>query len=211
MLSEEFRTAAQPGSVLTTYAGSMDAYDDNPQYRQANLSVHDGLLDISLTRTTGGAVVFGPPDSVWGRQYGKFEVRFKVEGGSGHGAAFMLWPTSDVWSEGEIDYPEGEFDDQIAVYHHPTPCDLTDGDAVPHCASSDNLGTGASWRDWHTATTEWVPGAVRYYLDGQLIKTVTHDVPTTKHRMTIQVAPVVANPQTGHLLIDSFAISAHTP
>ncbi len=209
VLKEKFSTPAASGNVLETYSRSMVAYHDNAQYRRANLSVHDGKLDIKLKGTTGAAVVFGPPHSVWGQTYGKFRIRFQVTGGSSYGAAFMLWPTSDVWSHGEIDFPEGSFDDQIHVFHHPTPCDLDDVPGTPpHCASFDGLPTGKSWHTTHTATTEWTPGMVRYYLDNKLIKTVTHDVPTTKHRMTVQVAPVSGKKTEGHLFIHSVAIYA---
>ncbi|MBK0296309.1 family 16 glycosylhydrolase [Bacillus sp. S34] len=67
-------------------------------------------------------------------------------------------------------------------------------------SSGSGFGADVSWRDWHTYTTQWVPGKyVKYYLDGKLVMSVTHDVPTTEHRFMFQTG---FWGESGNLLID---------
>jgi hypothetical protein len=195
-LAEDFTTAATSAQFDSTYAKSWCGYDDGTAgiYFKDVVSAHDGQLDFSLDGVKGAAGSFGPPSTCWGKTYGRFSIRFKAVDGINNGTAMMLWPSSNVWGDGEIDYPEGSLNDTFSVFHHPMNCS--------DCSSSDSLNTRTTFRDWHIATTEWLPTSVKYYLDGQLIKTVTHDVPTTDHRMTLQVAPVAPNAQPGHLLVD---------
>ena len=218
-ITENFNTPATAGNVLTTYSTSLDAYDNSSQYQQSNLTVHDGTLDIHLnTDGTGAAVVFGRVVShgvgaMTGQIYGRFTMRFMVTGGANHGAAGILWPSSDVWSEGELDYPEGDFASTINVFHHPTPCDPTNTGAggLPNCSSSDSLDTGALWTAWHTTSVEWTPSWVRYSLDGEVVKTLTTWIPSTNHRFMIQTAKTSGTVPVadGHLLIDYYSIDTY--
>jgi hypothetical protein len=194
-LAEDFKTTASSSAFDSTYSNSWCGYDDGTggKYYKSAISAHDGIMDFTLDGTKGAAGSYGPPATCWGGTYGRYSIRFKAIAASGNGTAMMLWPSSNVWGDGEIDYPEGNFNDQIHVYHHGIGC--TD------CSSSDGFDTGAGWYQWHTATTEWLPTGVKYYLDGTLIKTVTHDIPTTIHRWTLQVAPNGGN-QAGNLQID---------
>lgn len=214
VLAEDFTTAAAAGTAYTSYASVMAGYGDTATYRVGNVSVHDSYLDIALQSGTsllpgsGGVVVIGPAASRWGRLYGKFTVKFKATGASTTGAAFMLWPTSNKWSDGEIDYPEGSFGGSINLFHHPSPC-YPDQNApvagMPYCGTNAaSLDTKATWRDWHTASIEWTATALRYYLDDVLIKTVRDNLPVGNHRWTIQAAdPQKLNTgEAGHLLID---------
>ena len=194
--SENFDKAATATTFDSTYANSWCGYKDGEgggKYFKV-ISAHDGLMDISLDGTKGAAGSFGPAATCNGKTYGRYSIRFKVDGAQTYGAAMMIWPSSNIWGDGEIDFPEGDFAGEIHGYHHPMNC--TD------CASSDNFATGAKWSDWHEATTEWTASSVKYYLDGKLLKTVTHDIPSTKHRMTIQMAPTRAGTSTGHFLVD---------
>ncbi len=199
VLSEEFGGAATAATFDKTYANSWCGYNDGTggKYYKV-ISAHDGVMDITLDGTKGAAGSFGPPDRCWGGIYGRYSIRFKADGAQGNGTAIMVWPSSNIWGDGEIDYPEGNFGDQLHVFHHPMNC--TD------CSSSDGYATGAKFSDWHTATTEWTSASVKYYLDDVLIKTVTHDVPKTDHRYTLQVAPNASQVSAGHMLIDWVAL-----
>jgi beta-glucanase (GH16 family) len=160
-----------------------------------------------LDGTKGAAGAFGShsPASFCKTTYGRYSIRFKVTGAGGYGTAMMLWPNSDTWSDGEIDYPEGDFDGTMQIFHHTMdPVKCADG-----CSETDySFNTGVGFREWHTANTEWLPGKVSYYLDGNLLHTVTTSVPATGHRMTIQMAPTSAPATSGHFLIDWVAIYA---
>jgi hypothetical protein len=200
-LAQDFATAATASSFGSTYAGSWCGYDDNAIYKKAYLSASGGSMVLTLTGSAGAAGVFAPggcASAYTGTVYGRYSMRFKAVNAAGNGTATMIWPVSNIWGDGEIDYPEGNFDGNISVFHHGVGC----GD----CSSADGLDTGVSFRDWHIATSEWSPGKVVYYLDGKVIKTVTHDVPTTPHRFTIQAAPVSPAAKSGELLIDWVAI-----
>lgn len=192
---EDFTMPAAAGRVDRTYPDSWQPYPDGTggrYYSDQVITVHDGVLDVTLDGKRGAAGTFGEPDTAYSHVGGTFTVRAKATGGDGNGAAFMLWPSSDVWADGEIDFPEGNFDDVPSVFHH----SMTPGQE----ATAQHLATGVDWRDWHTYSETWVPGrSVTYTVDGRTIGTVTHDVPTTEHRYMFQVGNWG---QPGHLLID---------
>ena len=197
---EDFTTpAANGGQFATTYANAWQAYDEGTSdkyYSGALISAHDGVMDVAMNGTQGAAGVFGPPATAWAQTGGTFSIRMKVEGGRGNGTAVMLWPTSNDASEGELDYPEGAFSGKPDVFHH---------SMVPgHADKAYRILTDASWKDWHTYTTVWVPGkSVSYFLDGVLLETVTESVPTTPHRYTFQIGNTG---KPGHVLIDWVSI-----
>jgi hypothetical protein len=193
---ENFTTAAAAnGPFAKTYANSWQPYADGTSgmyYSGSQVSAHDGYMDVELDGSHGAAGAFGSPNTAWARTGGKFTVRARATGGVGNGAAFMLWPSSNTWSDGEIDYPESNFEDSPMLHQH----SMTAGQEV----NATSLTTGASWRDWHTYSIEWIPGkSVKYYLDDALISTITVNVPTTAHRWMFQVGNWGA---TGDLQID---------
>lgn len=192
---EDFTTPAAVGKVDSTYPQSWQPYPDGTggrYYSDQIISVHDGYLDVALDGKRGAAGTFGTRDGAWDHKGGTFTVRAKATGGDGNGAAFMLWPTSDVWSDGEIDFPEGNFDDAPSVFHH----SMTPGDE----ADAEYIATGVDWRSWHTYSETWVARkSITYSVDGKVIGTITHDVPTSEHRYMFQVGNWG---NTGHLLID---------
>lgn len=193
--SETFDTDAPAGKFASVYAQSWQPYPDGMSgkyYSGQVISAHDGVMDVTLDGKRGAAGTFGTPTDAWSHQGGTFAVRAKATGGAGNGAAFMLWPTSNIWADGEIDYPEGNFDDAPHVFHH----SMTPGQE----ATAQHIATGVDWRDWHTYSETWVPGkSITYSVDGRVLGTITHDVPTSEHRYMFQVGNYG---QPGHLLID---------
>lgn len=192
---EDFATDAVTGLVASLYPQSWQPYPDGTSGIYApskTVSVHDGVMDVALGTGAGAAGTFGSSAGAWDHVGGSFSVRAKATGGDGNGAAFMLWPTSGTWSDGEIDFPEGNFEDSPSAFHH----SMTPGKE----ADRVQIGTGVSWRDWHTYTVDWVPGeSVTYSVDGKVLDTITHDVPTTPHRFMFQVGNWG---DQGNLLID---------
>ncbi|MCA5922077.1 glycoside hydrolase family 16 protein [Curtobacterium oceanosedimentum] len=192
---EDFDVPAATGLVTAAYPQSWQPYPDGTSGIYApsrTVSVHDGVLDVALGTGAGAAGTFGSADGAWDHVGGSFSVRAKATGGDGNGAAFMLWPTSNVWSDGEIDFPEGNFESNPSVFHH----SMTPGRE----AERVQVDTGVSWRDWHTYTVDWVPGeSVTYSVDGTELRTITEDVPTTPHRFMFQVGNWG---DEGNLLID---------
>lgn len=183
-LVEDFDVDAPAGGPFAaTYAHAWQPYEDGTGGRYwsgSQVSARGGSMVVALDGRRGVAGAFGPPDRAWARVGGRFAMRARAVGGDGNGVAVMLWPSSDVWSDGEIDYPEGDFDAGPGLNHH---------SMVPgREAEATSVGAGVDWRAWHTYTTEWLPGvSVRYLLDGEVLATVTEHVPTTPHRYMVQV------------------------
>ena len=192
--AEDFLTPATSAQFTTTYQNSWFPYDDGGKYYRSAVSADNGLMNITLNGLTGAAGVFGPPSNRMGHMYGKYSICFKAVGADRNGTAIMVWPSSNVWGDGEVDYPEGNFDATLQVFQHGVGC--------TQCYAADGFNTGITWRDWHVASTEWTPSGVKYFLDGGLIKTVTHDIPINNHRFTIQMAPNDSNALTGNFYID---------
>jgi hypothetical protein len=191
---EDFDTAAAVGRVAAAYRQAWQPYPDGTSgiYEPSKtVSVHDGVMDVALGGA-GAAGTFGTVAGAWDHVGGSFSVRAKATGGTGNGAAFMLWPTSNTWSDGEIDFPEGNFESSPSAFQH----SMTPGRE----AERAQVATGVSWRDWHTYTVDWDPGkSVTYSVDGKVLQTITKDVPTTPHRFMFQTGNWGAS---GNLLID---------
>jgi hypothetical protein len=196
---EDFDVSAALGNVANLYQQAWQPYPDGTSGIYApsqTVTVHDGVLDARLGGA-GTAGTFGTKTGAYDHVGGSFSVRAKATGGDGNGAAFMLWPTSNRWADGEIDFPEGNFESEPMAFHH----SMTPGQE----AERVQIPTGVSWRDWHTYTVDWDPGkSVTYKVDGKVIGTITHDVPTTPHRFMFQTGNWGAS---GNLLIDWVATS----
>lgn len=193
---EDFATdAAAGGQFARQYADSWQPYPDGTGgmwFSGSQISAHDGFMDVALDGRHGAAGTFGTPAGAWGHQGGKFTVRAMATGGDRNGAAFILYPTSNRWADGEIDFPESNFESTPMAYQHLMIPGL---EGLSHSAS-----TGVSWRDWHTYSVEWIPGqSVTYLVDDRVVQRVTSDVPTTPHRYMFQVGNWGAS---GHLYIN---------
>lgn len=154
-----------------------------------------------------------------GQTYGRYSVRFRTTGGyrpdetGGYpegsktgrfGTAFLLWPVSDNWAEGEIDYPEMPWGAKIAGYVHEIGDPANNSDQF-----TSHMSTEVGWR---TATVEWYPGVLAFYLDGILISKVTENVPDTAFRWGFQSGGTMGVPAAdieGYLLIDWVTIDAY--
>jgi beta-glucanase (GH16 family) len=127
----------------------------------------------------------------------------------GYKGAWLLWPASEVWPrDGEIDFPEGDFDSTIWAFMH--------RQGATAGSDQDWFSTSARWTDWHTAVTEWTPSSVRFLLDGQVVGTSTSRIPNTPMHWVIQNETtlsgyVPADSVSGHVLIDWVAVWSYAP
>jgi hypothetical protein len=210
--TENFNTPATTGtgasSVLAIYGSkSLQFYnDEGVYYPRATTSVHDGYLDVNLPGDKGAAFVFGGTDIAYNRIGGRFAFRAMAIDAIGNGTATMVWPSSEVWADGEIDYPESNFEDAPMGHHHYM--------IAGQEASSDNFGTGVDWRAWHEYAVEWFPpgttaggstGKVDYYVDNNIVATIKQNVPKTAHRFMFQIGNYG---QPGHFLVDYATMSS---
>ena len=113
------------------------------------------------------------------QKYGKYLVRFRMEGGHGVAGAVLLWPVADHWPP-EIDFAEhggrGQRRDSMA--------------ATLHYGAADHRirrEVKADFRRWHTMGVEWTPRRLVYLIDGRRWGTVrSRHVPSEPMELAIQ-------------------------
>jgi hypothetical protein len=186
VFQEDFATPARPGAFLSTYRnfgaypwGWLDT-SKRGHYDPGILSVSGGILRIHLhTSSDGVHHVAAPYPKLPGgsdQLYGRYSVRFRADPVDGYKVAWLLWPESEVWSDGEIDFPEGDLTRTISAFMH----------YVGNPADQDYFGTGAHFASWHVATIEWSPSRVAFSFDGRVIGTSTRHVPVEPMHFVLQ-------------------------
>lgn len=213
---EDFNIPAARGTLGGTYglpmrgySGFVDTSGHGTYSPDSVLSVSDGVLDFFLHWDEGRPRVASVvPFGYEGQVYGKYSVRFRYDSLPGYKIAFMLWPVSDVWDEGEIDWPEGELDG--ALYG----ASAVAGSGVGNRMTFDppeRPYTPDGPGDWHIATTVWTPGKVKWFWDAELIgeTSIPSGVPTKPMRWTLQTetfdaaTPEKPGPEVaGHVQVD---------
>lgn len=211
VVAQDFTTARPVGSYssaattdgLLPYPDHWTTNDGLTKYAASKtMSAHDGYLDVHFHSENGtpmaAAWTVVDPTTGWGNAYLRTSMRFKTDSPvPGYGMAAMLWPDSNTWGEGEIDYPEGNFADQLHVYDH-----CLGANPRQNCVA---INTGATYQTWHIATTEWTPSGVKHYLDGVLLTPTFNVAMTAPHHWVIQTGSSGSRPAdtvSGHLLID---------
>lgn len=212
------RVGAVYGSAMRGYAGFVDSSGHGTYTPDAVLSVNDGKLDYYLHTSQGKPrVACAIPFGYGGQTYGRYSVRFKYDSLPGYKMAFLLWPSSDNWNEGEIDWPEGGLDGP-----------MYGGSAVKGSLDSGGMKFDPAVRryslsgpgGWHVATIEWTPGKVKWFLDDRLVGETGNPagVPDTPMRWTLQVetaddatSTFPASGTAGHLQVDWAVQYAYAP
>ena len=207
VFAEDFTTPAATGSFPGTAYGTRwtryDGFKDTDKrglYAPAKvLSVHDGALDMHLRTENGVPLVAAPVPLVDGKwfsqKYGRYSVRFKADPVPGYKTAWLLWPQSNDWNQGEIDFPEGGLDGTIHAFNHCV------GNPTANCFATD---TGARYTEWHTATIEWTPTGVTFFLDGRNLGTSATS-PSAAMQWVLQTETSGSGPAagaSGHVLVD---------
>jgi len=187
---EDFTKPAALGQVGNVYGESLRGYDGfkdtsgNGTYAPDRvLSVANGKLNYNLHTENGKPLVATPVlNDYKGQTYGRYSIRFRADTMVGYKIAFMQWPSSDNWNEGEIDWPEGNLDGHMRP-----------GLAVPGTLTSSGMNfepakeifSKTDATGWHVATTEWTPSGVKWFWDGELVNSTTKS-PSTDFRWTLQ-------------------------
>jgi len=216
IFSEDFTTNAPSGGFLSTYTnfgaypwGWLDT-SKRGRYDPRILSVSGGLLNMHLhTSSDGMHHVAAPYPKLPGgtnQLYGRYSVRFRADPVDGYKTAWLLWPQSEVWSDGEIDFPEGDLTGTMKAFMH----------YVGAPTEQDYFGTGVGYANWHTATTEWSPNKVAFYLDGRLIGTSTQHVPAKPMHYVLQTetelgSDPIPSRTAGNVQVDWVSIWRYAP
>lgn len=220
ILAEDFDTSFAQGSFTdSVYADRFSTYDGltdtsgHGTYDSDVLSAKDGVLDWYLHSTSQGprvaALIPEVEEGDWGQLYGRYSMRFRSDAVPGYKAVSILWPDSDVWREGEVDFPELS-DLGTDPYMYANRYAAGRGDL-----NGDTAGVrtkvSASDGEWHVATIDWEPGRLTYFLDGEQIGTTTDRVPATDFHWVLQLETAVNSPSpepsaSGHFQVDWVAM-----
>jgi hypothetical protein len=190
---EEFNVNMAEGQFPGPYAGHLGAYpccwpDTSGQiegsasrYDPRILSVDNGILIKRLQVTAQGPRSSALVPEVAGLREGRYTIRWRVPNAvSGWKMAWLLWPTSEQWPrDGEVDFPEGDFDRNICAFmHRQNATQGSDQDAF--CSSTPVAGA------WHTTVIERTNVSIRFILDGNVIGTSTNRLPNTPMTWRVQ-------------------------
>lgn len=211
---QDFFRSAPAGTFRMKYPriGLYDGFSDTSgqgRYTPSKvLSVHGGVLDFWLRSDRGqplSAAVM--PDGYAPHRTGRVSIRYKTTATPGYKFSVILWPSSDDWNQGEIDWPEAT----LGAPSRPAsaiPGSLRNGAMTFQPERETFAPTDTS--SWHVATTEWDAGVVRFYWDDVLVASTTKAVPTQPMRVTLQAetdtgarVPATAS---GHVSVDWIAI-----
>ncbi|MDP4332725.1 glycoside hydrolase family 16 protein [Curtobacterium sp. A7_M15] len=213
--AEDFTTDAGLGSVLDTYPrlGAYSGYSDTSgrgYYAPDKvLSVSNGNLDFWLHSEGGQPLVATVlPDDYAPHTTGRVSIRYKTTNTDGYKFVGMLWPSSNDWNEGEIDWPEGDLGSTVRPASA-IPGSMSDG-VMTFDSSIEQHTTSTQSSGYHVATTEWDHGEVRFFWDGTLVSTTRSAVPTTPMRVTLQaetaIGGSVPTSASGHVDVDWVSI-----
>ncbi len=156
----------------------LEYYTDRPE----NVSVKQGMLVIQAVKedyhgadgvargfTSGRLQTLGK----FSQPYGRFEARIKIPYGQG------IWPAFWMMGAGGAKWPDrGEIDIMENIGKEPGTVHGT----IHGPGYSGGKGIGAPYSlttgkrfadDFHVYGIEWEPGAIRWYVDGNLYKTTT--------------------------------------
>ncbi|ROO58440.1 glycosyl hydrolase family 16 [Micromonospora sp. Llam0] len=194
------------------YSGQPDG-DPGGWFDPGHVSVGAGMLTIGGWReasrdniyVTGGV----SNRRAVTRSYGRYDIRFRMDQGTGIAYALLLWPGDNVYPP-EIDIAEDNGKGRDRMY------------GVLHPVTGDRIGhdVGGDFTRWHTAGLEWTPDRLVYTLDGEPWATITGDqVPDEPMALALQsqawycghtweACPDETTPDVVNLQIDWVAIYA---
>ncbi|MEE3850385.1 glycoside hydrolase family 16 protein [Gordonia sp. LSe1-13] len=147
------------GDDWGTYSGSPGG---NPvgEWDGSMVSVVDGTLRLGAERTSSGWVTGGVSNYPVTQTYGRWEVRMRADRSADLSYHLLLWPKNEQWPP-EIDFAESvspERTEMSAFVHW-----KQDGEN-----RKANADTDGRFDQWHTVGVEWLPGLIRYLLDGEV-------------------------------------------
>lgn len=211
VFSEDFADQTPSGGFEADYADRFSVYHGfadtagTGRYSASALTARDGVLDMRLRTTRGGTPLAGGivplVDGQWGGQTsGRYSIRLRSDEVDGYGVAVLLWSDDNVWSHGEVDFPEGALGAPAWLNVHCL------DDPGEKCIAHE---TDASLKDWHTYTIEWTPARMSFLVDDVVVGSTTDNVPTERMHLVVQSGSNDGDPPrsaAGSLLVDWITI-----
>lgn len=186
--SDDFTTAVPTGSFPgSTYGTKWSVYDEGWPDTSGNgqqcpnevLSTTGGMLQWHLYTPSGAKPCVADPEPNNHQTYGRYSVRMKADSVAGWAIAYLLWPDSNNWGDGETDWPEAVMNSTSGVNGH-----ATGSNPAENVFQADSH---QGFTSWHTYTTEWEPNKINYYIDNTLLGTQTTYIPTVARHWVLQV------------------------
>jgi hypothetical protein len=217
VFTDNFSTAVPLGAFPAAVSGKWTAYtgqdtSGHGTYHAGKVvSVGNGVMNKHLHTENGVHYVAaalpkipGHSGAYDGLTYGRYAVRFRVDQPAnlaGYKTAWLLWPDSDNWQEGEVDFPEGNLTGTIGAFMHHR----------GNPQAQEQYPTSVTYGGWHTAVIEWTPQSVKFVLDDTVIgnDTATQFLPNTSMHWVLQTETTPSGPNNtaaGNVQIDWVAI-----
>ncbi|MDQ7903587.1 glycoside hydrolase family 16 protein [Phytohabitans sp. ZYX-F-186] len=152
------------GSDYSTYSGRPGG-DPYSVWHPDHVDLRDGILALDGYRRDGVWTTGGVSNWPVSQVYGRWEVRFRAQASDEITYHFLLWPRSDRWPP-EIDFAEdfgGDRSGLAAFLHY-----LEGGER----RRIQRDLSAVDFTGWHTVGVEWLPGRVRYLVDGEVWATI---------------------------------------
>ena len=169
------------GTALDTAKWGAYRGDSQWGYRSpGNVLVRDGLLTLRTNRNADGSFTTAGISNAKAnvQTYGEWQARVRADKGQGVKPVALLWPDSEVWPP-EIDFFEvGKADrseNQVTVHHG-----TRDAHRMVHARYA------ADFTQWQTVGVRWLPGAVEFTLNGEVMRTITTGVPSEPMWLALQ-------------------------
>jgi hypothetical protein len=152
-----------------------------------NIRMHTATISGTPTAVSGWMRPITPIDVSQKLGYCHVATRMRIKNTSNtsnFGGVIVL--IADNWPmDGEIDYPEGAFNEKIGGFFHYADPAATAGTSgsyqLPFYVTPD-----AFWDAWHVYETFWQPGRLIHKIDGATVLDTTDRVPTASQKLVWQ-------------------------
>lgn len=214
---DDFGRAAL-GDRYGIYEGSPGG-DPYSHWDRDHVEVRDGKLVLAGYERDGRWTTGGVSNWPVSQTYGRWEVRFRAAASDEITYHFLLWPQAESWPP-EIDFAEdfgGDRDGLSAFLHY--------RDDGGRGRIQKDL-SGVDFTDWHTVGVDWLPGEVRFLVDGEVWSVIRSDhIPEEPMWLGLQAqaggcqrkadfgfpnCPVAGSPERADIEIDWVAVHART-
>jgi hypothetical protein len=168
------------------WAGTRIVNSVNGVYDSSRVvSLSDSMMHFRLHSANGTAYAAVESPKLPSQTYGRYTVRYRYAPGSniaGFKSVWMLWPDSNQWGDGEVDFHElgNEANRRSGWAAMLQACGYNTG--CPQQVQNFPIDV----TKWHTATVMWTPGRIRVWLDGHLMATSTTRVPNKPMHLLLQ-------------------------